>query len=143
MYSMNCSNKIWYLCLLWIYGYTLSIDTKKSSYWKKNTKGEKKKIVEKRVSLCIWNVSLMFFEIIVMFHQVNLPDKGCNSRKFGERNLCIFDFVNLCQYPIIKSIKSASWTSHMYLIFMNKVKDGLNMICLKFGGAAACTRRGI
>ena len=27
--------------------------TKKSSYWKKNTKGEKKKIVEKSVSLCI------------------------------------------------------------------------------------------
>ena len=24
----------------------------------------------------------------------------------------------------------------MYMIFMNKVEDSLNMICLKFGGAA-------
>ena len=104
---MNCSNKIWYLCLLWIYGYTLSIDTKKSSYCKKNTKGEKKKIVEESLSVHL-KCFLDVFEIIVMFHQVNLPDEGCNSRKFGEKNLCIFDFVNLCQYPIIKSIKSAS-----------------------------------
>ena len=26
-------------------------------------------------------------EMIVMLHQVNLPDEGCNSRKFGEKKL--------------------------------------------------------
>ena len=54
--------------------------------WKKKKKrGKDAQCVFEILSWCYWNDC--------MLHQVDLPDEGCNSRKFGEKNLCIL-FLN-------------------------------------------------